>query len=234
MTIKTILTGIWVLIYWIFSVALLFFWVKGIIHSVKKHSEMDVFFSTLPPWGIYRGIESYWHKDENSESEIDWSKRIPDDDVSTAFLLISYSQDKDDIDKIKMEIEEFSKKVNSYPRDKKAVIENGVINYLKFNISATKDNIDFMRKLIKDSTTRFDYSSLSNKYYDSISKFYQSPEMITLKKAMDSMIPIERENLKNLPSTVLDSIVNESMKGIYNYNSLYHSGFKRIFNEDYN
>ena len=66
MSIKTIFSGIWAVIVWLFSVAIIFLWVKGIIHSEKQHSEMDSFLSYLPPWGIYRGVESYWHKEQNS------------------------------------------------------------------------------------------------------------------------------------------------------------------------
>src|ERR1035437_9719807 len=99
---------------WIFSLVLMFLWGIGIVHSIKKHDNFDAVVSFFPPWGIYRGVESYWHKDEVTISDIDWDKRIPND-IATAFELISYSDDKDNIDNEKMQMEVFSIKISGYP-----------------------------------------------------------------------------------------------------------------------
>jgi hypothetical protein len=44
-------------------------WIMGIAHSANKHRLNDTVVSVLiPPWGLYRGVESFWHKDVSIEN----------------------------------------------------------------------------------------------------------------------------------------------------------------------
>lgn len=210
-------------------------WPIGIVHSYKHHNRGDLIMSIITPFGIYRGYESFWHKDDpidiSNEDSIDWSKRIPDD-ISTAFDLINYSNDKDDIDNDKMQMEDFSKKINTYPADKKEKIENGVINYLKYNISTSADAVNYLKALSKDSNAVFVYSDVSIKEYDSVYSYYNIPDIQKIKIAVDSMQ--KTFNYSAFKDIDIKEIIMATNEKIVSFEGNYHTGFKRIFNEDFN
>jgi len=62
---KSTIVGV---IYLAASILLFFFLISGMFHACKKHSTIDGVASiVIPPWGIYRGIESFSHENTNAE-----------------------------------------------------------------------------------------------------------------------------------------------------------------------
>ena len=102
---------------------------------------------------------------------------------------------------------------------------------MHYNIVLTQDQLTYFAKLKYDNTAKFIYSDNSNKKYDSLASYYKISEVITLKKALDSVI--SKLDLNPVPPEGIDAILESSNKVIKKYNEVYQVAFKNIFNEDY-
>ena len=221
----------------ILSFISLFLWPMGIYHAAKKHSKTAFYCSLFPLVGDYYGIESFWHK-KNADTEvseisdsIDWNRRIPTD-INTACQLILISDDPSDIDNINMQIENFGKKMRSYPVVKKTQIANGVATFLRYNINATVDLDNWVTELIKDTSITFEYSNQSNAEYDSLIYYYKLPIAKQMKELNDSSFKVV--DFKTFTAEQLNEVTSKTKQKLQIYTSTYHSVYKSIFNEDYN
>jgi hypothetical protein len=72
-----------VLFYIVFSLGATFFYIAGIIHAYKKHPTFDFVLSIiLPPFGIYRGAEMFWHKEIDTVTQHLPVNRLPANTVA--------------------------------------------------------------------------------------------------------------------------------------------------------
>jgi len=219
-----------ILLYILYLCGVILYCIGG-IHSYRKHSGGDLVFCILiPPWGLYRGIESFWHKNANSLSYIDWNKRIPDD-IYTCYELIINSEDKTNVDNNRMQIEEMAKKLVSYPSDSTKKIENGVKSYMHFLTCILNDNLAFLNKKTNDSSLTFNYSNQTKTIYDSIYNYYHSQEVSILKSEMDSVFKSLYSS--DIPKDEIQLRLNRMSNSMKATSQYYHIAFKKIFNEDY-
>lgn len=113
-----------------FYIIVLGAWINGCVHSFKKHND-DPEWLQRSPIVIYRGIEYFWHDDF---VDVDWNQRIKND-AGTVCYLIELSAETNDVDGVKMQIEEFSKKIKDYPKDKKDSLKfagSSFITYINY------------------------------------------------------------------------------------------------------
>lgn len=115
------------------SVVILFYvlltsaWINGCFHSFKKHRD-DPQWLQQTPLVMYRGVEYFWHDDF---ADVDWNERIKND-AATVIALIDQSSQSQNIDDTKMQIENFSKKISAYPRDKIERLKIAGIRFIKY------------------------------------------------------------------------------------------------------
>lgn len=211
-------------------------YIMGGIHSEKKHNEGSLAW-WIPPFGIYRGFEEFWHTDKTvkekiaEDKSIDWDKRVVDD-ISTASTLILLSDDAKDMDEERMEIEKLSKKILQYPDDKKKKISDGVLCFLKYNLNAGEDVNAYIKDLIIDTSATLRFKSITTLEYDSLANYYKMPEAVQLKGAMDSIY--KKSPFAELTKKQLRDVYDKSQSGLSSHLSIYKTYFKKIFDEDYN
>lgn len=159
---------------------LLLLWVMGIIHSYKDHSKIDFAASFIPPWGWYRGVESFWHKDK-STSDLD----LPND-MKMACELLGDNNDTQDQSDINNKIEKFAIKIKKYPPYELLTIKNAASSYIRYNWYAASDLIEAYKRVSNGETVIFQESNNTKLVYDSLHDYYKFVDIEIVKSVMDS------------------------------------------------
>lgn len=168
---------------------------------------------------------------QENGNKINWDKRLPND-ISTACQLILLSEDVTNIDSNRMQIENFSNKIEDYPSDKKRLLKDGVVSFIKWNISATQDLNNYVDNLTRNSSAVFEYSDWSNDLYDSVLNYYKVDMIKEIKQVGDlAMIGVDYKSIKK---PELKEISEKSKRRLLLFISEAHTAFKNIFNEDFN
>jgi hypothetical protein len=123
------------------TIGVMFLWVRGLKHSYSKHDKFDFVVSFFPPWGIFRGVESFWHHDKNKFADVDWKKRLGSDLRTTIYFITEGSYKDANVYEINENIEQFSDKIKEYPKEKLQYLRDGSRKYIEYTLSATKDGI---------------------------------------------------------------------------------------------
>lgn len=114
-------------------------WINGCIHSYSKHNN-DPDWLQNSPLVIYRGIEYFWHDDY---ADVNWEERIKND-AGTIFTFLNLSNENSDIDNVKMQIENFSKKIKKYPPEKLNLLKVAAKQYIRFNKTLSNEMYNYI------------------------------------------------------------------------------------------
>lgn len=105
----------------------------GIIHSYKKHSQIDFACSILiPPWGFYRGIEILWHS--NEEENLKWEKEMQYQIKIFAFICNKTFNGETDLSDI-VETENLRVRFNKFPEEFKLEFAKRCRLYIDYTLS---------------------------------------------------------------------------------------------------
>lgn len=225
---KSIFRWVGYCLIWTLYIAALFLWINGVSHAFKRHSGLDGFASFFPVWGVYRGAESFWHKEPDKYAKVNWDKRIKSD-ISIACDLIGSSLEKRYSTEIKEAIEEFSTKISDYPNDKFQMIKNGALSYIKFNIAATEEFFDYAKSTQTGEKSNFEFSDSTKIIYDSLYNYYGLIEIQVLKNILDSSA--NETDYSTMDSFEVNSIKKKAPGILSTYKEMYSASFYRIFNE---
>ena len=121
--------------------------VFGLYHAFHKHKASDgIFASVLPPWAWYRAVELWWH---NDFAGVDWNKRL-EYDAQTCIGIIDTVRSLQQGESIRHSgdigktIDELSKRIAEYPKDKREYLKTVCKNYIFYNESVLLDLLDFV------------------------------------------------------------------------------------------
>lgn len=207
--------------------------ITGIFHTYKHHGKIAFAASMIPPVGIYRGIESYFHKEE--KNEIDWNKRIMGD-THILYMLLAATPKKEDMSTFNEGLEKFSKKISTYPDEKVIFLKEAGKKYARFLIAFSEDLNGFMhnRNNKPDSINSQDWSKKSKPILDSIIKEYDIKELTSAYNEMDSTIKLISKSgnsfreLQIDPELFFNNLKKLLASDIYRISRTY----KMIFNEE--
>lgn len=176
---KSILTnGVVYLFYTIVLAA----WVNGCFHSFKKH-ENDPEWLQRSPLVIYRGVEYLWHDDF---ADVDWNERIKND-AATVLKLIDLSAESENIDDTKMQIEKFSKKISTYPKDKIEKLKIAGRRYIKYIDLMATDMTIYIDSVMVGADLKPEQWDKHPRYFeDSLKQEFDITD-IGVKKILDSV-----------------------------------------------
>jgi hypothetical protein len=193
---------------WVIIIGL---WINGCMHSQKKHNN-DPTWLQITPAAIYRGIEYYWHDDFKG---VDWKLRI-ENDAETLCSLLELSTEKYSIDETKMQIENFSKKINSYPKDKIDTLNKASKMFIRYYKASTADLLNVLDSILVGNEVGFDnkWDIFSSPIRDSLSKQFNLSFIKSDKQSFDSIVIDfkmkqsfgEIEKLREIKKNVLQSV----------------------------
>jgi hypothetical protein len=204
--------------------------VNGLLHSGKKHGRSDTAISlSFFPWGIYRGVEYFWHDDY---ANVDWDKKVANDINSCTDIIIKIDSENADKSKINETLEKLSNKFEEYPKEKKNYIKEVVriyINYIKYwrcdFLNSVTDFMDSgLYKHIKSNNT-IEYGNKLSGFglQDDVELFEQATE--ELKKYVErAMLSMDYYKIEEVVSTVKLSQKKSDQE--------FHRIFKLLFNEE--
>ena len=192
--------------------------VAGIVHSIKKHSVGDTVAAVaLPPWGVWRGIESLWHDDYKN---VDWNKQLSED-FETVLYFYDKAIDRDtDVYLLNQEVSDFADVINDYPSSKKEELMRASRAFIEYDNLITSEFISFLRSNEESSQPSWSEQiyKLENElstYYPNISKHRSSVEVIL-------------NNLKDFDSSDVDRM---SLATEMNEKKI-HKMFERLFSSN--
>lgn len=144
-------------------------WINGCIHSASKHKG-DSFILSETPIAIYRGVEFFWHDDF---AGVNWEERVKDDVGTTIDLMSSSTTASYNIDNVKQQINDFSQKISTYPKNRKIEIEKGVKQYLRFGKVLTTDLVNYVNTFDPNNPyTEYTLSDETKKLGDSLDNYF--------------------------------------------------------------
>ncbi len=219
------------LVYLVFFVL----FIIGIVHTYKHHNKIAFITSFFPPVGIYRGAESFWHKDKDKFADIDWNKRMKGD-VHILYVLLASDPKQEQMSEFNETLEKFSKRISDYPVDKKNYLKDAAKKYGRFMQALNTDfNLYFKEYFDKQETNAtLDWSKKSKPILDSIINDYDLKELSSSYSEMDSSIQIISKHKTEVNEENIDpELFFKGMKKLitsdmYRINRTY----KMIFNED--
>lgn len=197
-------------------------WVSGIFHGANKHSAGDGIMSAfIPPWGIYRGVEQFWHK---NGSDINWDKRMKSDYESLFYYL--NESEKVDVE-TQRSVESFSIEVSSYPKDKRDSLKQAADCYMLFMTGLFDDLESWASRFEIDSTATFHTSSKTEAFQERLKNQYNFDQQPTV-DAIQKMADDAKENWE-IDAPLMAKVSGTTKKTLEKPMGVY----KEIFNEDY-
>ena len=168
----------------LFWILLIYCEVFGIIHSARKHSGGDVLVAiALPPWAAYRSIEMWFH---NDFSGVNWNKRLLSDSRTSIYFL-SHAASQYDQFQINKEIEEFSAKIEKYPKDKKDYLQKVSIKFIEYLKSYTSDIINGLDEFRRTQIFKVVQSAKTLQLESELINYNLSEEIKNAKSAISAM-----------------------------------------------
>lgn len=219
------------LVYLVFFVL----FIIGIVHTYKHHNKIAFVTSFFPPVGIYRGAESFWHKDKDKFANLDWDKRMKGD-VHILYILLASDPKQEEMSQFNETLESFSKRISEYPADKVVYLKEAAKKYGRFLQALNTDfNIYFKNYFDKNEITNTsDWSTRCKPILDSIINDYDLKELSSSYTEMDSSVQIISKHKTEINEENIDpELFFKGMKKLitadmYRINRTY----KMIFNED--
>ena len=199
---------------------------NGCVHSCKKHKDDPSWLQDTPAV-MYRGVEYFWHDDF---AGVDWNERL-ESDVRTAIILMDNFSSKEKADENAKQIEEFSKKIQAYPKDKFRYIKNASATYIRFTKTTTDDVTSYIEAL-KNNTTLVSgkgWNENARPYADSIIYIYKYTEMAEQNKYLDSLVTTSGQNIDNLSNADID----RGKANLKMTSAALQSAYKILFKEEF-
>jgi len=201
-------------------------WINGCIHSNSKHKD-DSWAMSQSPLAIYRGAEFFWHDDF---ADVDWSKRLKND-VETVCYFIEMSAENVKVDEMKMEVENFSKKISKYPKDKIFVLKNAGRKFINYFDYMASDMALYVDSLIAGADVNPSKWDMHPKYFeDSLQKEFDLKSRVD-KGVLDSMAISMRINWGFGGNDKVKEFSNYLKKQTPSILETYKDAYYRIFNE---
>jgi len=141
----------------------------GIYHSFKKHSLTEGIISVfVPPFAWYRSIEFFWHDDF---ANVNWDIKLSDDINTCVYFLNEYISPDANIYSLNTDIDNFSKQIMSYPKDKRLVLKHAVETYIKYVPSAFDDFLNSVKKITDTDGFILEYSKKTSELEQELIEF---------------------------------------------------------------
>lgn len=123
----------------------------GIAHSKKNHGGWDTVAAVvIPPFAIYRAVETMWHK---SEPPINWDKKL-ENDIS---ILVYFCSQATDVNSNKYQltkdIQNFKEDLGKYPEEQKEELKKMASILLNYLNSTTGDIGKHTLEMMDGATT---------------------------------------------------------------------------------
>jgi hypothetical protein len=161
--------------------------INGCVHSCNKHKDDPQWLSNTP-LAIYRGAEYFWHDDFG---DVDWRERIENDGATILDYMNMVNVGKR-VDEIKMEIEEFSKRIRTYPSSKQDTLKRIAKLYIDYSQLAVSELSNYCDSVYNGvDIPPSNWSTTAKKYADSLS-YYHIPPSLTGLKELDSVAIVIR------------------------------------------
>lgn len=186
---KTILNILGTILFYVFYVVILGPYPLGIYHSVKKHSAGDAVASILiPPWGYYRGIEVFWHKDETAKDHVNWDKEMRTDLKVFSFLCNEKMNGKTSVESIEA-LSNLTYRYTQYPEDKKKELLSHVRRYIEYVEMCQRDLMKHINDVLdeKINVTDFQLSPNILKMEDDLKSYGLDQEVALTHTALEYM-----------------------------------------------
>jgi len=206
----------------------------GIFHSFHRHSASDgvigiVFF----PWGMYRGLEFWWHDDH---ADVVWEKRLPSDMQTCIYFLSEATTEGANKFELNNNLEEFSNRVSKYPKDKREYLIKGVRKYIEFSNSVQTDLKTSLEEYLEGEKFQWITSSKTEKLEVELREYYLYKDIELLNRAFDEFKDRFVQDLAEMN----DEIEKQRIEAMNtNYGLLkdlqqkeYLRTFENIFNEE--
>lgn len=223
---KKVLEGIFGISMYLFITGLSVIYILGISHCFKKHSTMEGVVSIVAfPFGIYRGIEFFWHNDFD---DVDWNKKLKNDTETSIYFLHEINNENFNQYDFNKDVEEFSNKIKKYPEDKREILIKNVKQYIGFLILIEKDIKNYI-DTYKGGRCNLKFSNRTQKQLFKIEQniYFSKYAVSNLKKGNENFnksfksIELNNHNLNLIKLSISNN--NKNMQTIF-YN---------IFNERY-
>lgn len=198
----------------IFWLAILTGEVCGLIHSFKKHDIADgIAAVVIPPFAIYRGLESLWHDDNK---DVDWDEVLSYDCEAIITFMNAAQSENVSIVKLNRDINDFAESIESYPKNKIAELQEVATSYTEYYASVIWDICDAFEIWYNDkqplkvkwSKNTMDLEKKIAQYYEDVSDLREEAE-ITYNSAFRKMAP---DDAAPLDIDILrESLINKSI-----------------------
>ena len=174
----------------------LFLYGKGIIHSFRAHKFFDPTLSfVLPPFGLFRGVESFYHKKTKKDFLNDAEKEKAQRAILK--LLSIVPQNQDDETKLDKAAEETSRKLTHYNAEAVAHLKSMAQMYIRLHAALSEDINELMMNLMEDAINvdPSNWDKRSKPVMDSLTSVYDSAEITTKYKIFDSTLIILKKKI---------------------------------------
>jgi len=138
----------------ILVIAFFSLWVSGVVHSYKKHSKIDFLISFFPPWGCYRGVESFFHKSPPL-SPVTIRK---ENQKEVLALMIAMPENVEDKDRVNKSLTKMGDKISKYDNEEVNYLKDAANMYIRFHKNLGED----MKSLISNLYTTYGSADISN------------------------------------------------------------------------
>src|SRR5205823_4869010 len=127
----------------------------------------------------------FWHDDF---SGIDWQQRLKSD-AQTEFAFLDRTLGEKVNDSSRMEMENFSKKINAYPSDKVQFLKNVAQSYLLYSTSMINCIDNYVDTMLKsDERIKFNWDEPTMAWADTIKTKYGNYNIAADNQFIDSAI----------------------------------------------
>lgn len=210
-------------------------WIGGCIHSCKKHKDDPVWLQQSP-LAAYRGVEYFWHDDF---ADVNWNKRLANDLRTCVYFVNEGTAKEGNIYQVNEGIEEFSKKISEYPKDKKDYLKTGLMDYFKFNMFSSADLINSMDTYYETGILNLHNSQNTINYKDRLIQKYELGDIVGTSDSIINLM-IDKAN-KDAKENHLNDDEIEKAKYNFKYQmeaansklkAKFKSIYKNIFNEE--
>lgn len=210
-----------------------FLWGFGVIHSYKKHSKIDFVVSFFPPWGVFRGAESFWHKTPDKYAKIDWNKRLEGDGIILLTLLAAAPETGQQTEMNDV-LEDFSKRVLDYPKDKIEYLKDAAKMYYRFLDAVSVDMQKFCKETIdgKVSYQISDWSVHCKPIMDSLLSIYKITEIRAGYDEMNSSLEEFKNQVQN--NTLSNEDADTFLRGMDKLDKANKTRIQRIYRMIFN
>lgn len=178
--------------------------VVGIVHAYKKHGTFDAFMAlSVPPWGIWRGIESLWHDDYE---DVNWDIQLSKD-FETVIFFYERTLDNDvDVYLLNKEVSDFAETIKDYPSSKKDKLKRVSRAYIEYHYLAIVETISFLRS--DDASSQ---PTWSEKFYELENEICALlPEITDIRSGFELMLNINDYNNSELNMLALKSDIMQN------------------------